>query len=63
MDAVGVVVRRLSTIRDADKIVVMREGEIVEEGTHDELAAKEDGLYKDMWEKQSMIDAGVRVVE
>ena len=39
-----VIAHRLSTIRKADQILVMRQGQIVERGTHDELMEK-DGLY------------------
>ncbi len=40
-----VIAHRLSTIRKADHIIVLREGEKMEEGTHDELISNEDGLY------------------
>ncbi|PTM97267.1 ABC transporter ATP-binding protein [Mycoplana dimorpha] len=42
---VVVIAHRLSTIVNADRIVVMQEGTVVEEGTHDTLAARPDGLY------------------
>jgi ATP-binding cassette, subfamily B, bacterial MsbA len=41
-----VIAHRLSTIQKADKIVVMQKGEIVEQGTHDELLAKNGTYYK-----------------
>lgn len=46
-----VVAHRLSTIRDADKIIVMNHGDVVETGTHDELMEK-DGFYADIYNAQ-----------
>lgn len=46
-----VVAHRLSTIREADKIIVMNNGEVVETGTHDELI-KKDGFYADIYNAQ-----------
>lgn len=40
-----VIAHRLSTVVNADKIVVMKEGTVVEEGSHEELARRPDGLY------------------
>ena len=40
---------RLSTIRNSNQIIVVRDGEIVEKGTHDELLA-ETGLYAQLWQ-------------
>ncbi len=42
------IAHRLSTVRNADKIVVLSAGCVVEQGTHDELIAL-DGLYARMW--------------
>lgn len=46
-----VIAHRLSTIRRADMIVVMKDGKIVETGTHDELLASA-GMYKRLYELQ-----------
>ena len=46
-----VVAHRLSTIRNADRICVMENGQIVEQGTHNELLSKE-GRYQQLYEMQ-----------
>ena len=43
------IAHRLSTVVNADKIYVLKDGKCIEEGNHDELIAK-NGLYKNMYE-------------
>lgn len=47
-----VIAHRLSTIQGANKILVMHKGEIREEGTHQELLVKKDGIYRKLYELQ-----------
>jgi ABC-type multidrug transport system fused ATPase/permease subunit len=46
-----VIAHRLSTIRDVDKFVVVDQGNIVEQGTHDALLRR-DGLYRQLHDAQ-----------
>jgi ABC-type multidrug transport system fused ATPase/permease subunit len=43
-----IIAHRLATIRKVDTIYVIREGQIVETGTHDELATQENGVYANL---------------
>ena len=47
------VAHRLSTIRKMDRIVVVKDGHIIEEGSHDLLLKIENGLYQRLWNLQS----------
>ena len=49
-----VIAHRLSTIKNADQICVMEDGEIIEQGKHDELILKQSGQYKALTEMQSL---------
>ena len=59
-----IIAHRLSTVRDADLILVLKDGEIVEQGTHQELIARQ-GTYQDIYELQLrpqediMLDASI----
>lgn len=47
-----IIAHRLATVRTADKIIVIKEGRVVETGTHEQLQAREDGLYRRLSELQ-----------
>ena len=48
-----IIAHRISTIQDADKILVLDEGHAAEYGTHEELI-KKNGIYRSIYEKQQL---------
>lgn len=46
------IAHRLSTLKEMDRIVIISNGEIIEEGAPEELLKRKDGVFKDMWEHQ-----------
>jgi ATP-binding cassette, subfamily B, bacterial IrtB/YbtQ len=51
-----VIAHRLSTIAGADRILVVEDGRLVEQGRHDDLLARA-GRYRDLWEAQRAVKA------
>lgn len=50
-----IIAHRLSTVASADKIMVIKHGKLIEEGTHQELLNQPNSVYKHMWSKQISI--------
>ncbi|MCA6422873.1 MAG: ABC transporter ATP-binding protein [Flavobacterium sp.] len=52
-----IIAHRLATIMNANKIIVMDKGHIVEEGTHQELLGKTEGYYKNLYDSQFILES------
>ena len=55
------IAHRLSTLRDADELVVIEHGKVAERGTHQELLEREDGVYKKLFtlQEEALKSAGI----
>lgn len=49
------IAHRLSTVRNADKIVVLEEGNVIETGSHEELLSQEEGIYSNLVRGQALL--------
>ncbi|PVH24308.1 peptidase domain-containing ABC transporter [Sphingobacterium corticibacter] len=50
-----IIAHRLSSIAHADKIIVLKEGQIIEQGTHQQLVDHENSYYGKLWNRQSLV--------
>jgi ATP-binding cassette subfamily B protein len=57
-----VIAHRLSTVVDADEIIVLERGQVAERGTHDELLA-ENGIYAAMWNRQRQAEQAREILK
>jgi ATP-binding cassette subfamily B protein len=49
-----VIAHRLATVRMLDRILVFDNGQVVEEGRHDDLVRKTEGIYRRLFERQAL---------
>jgi ATP-binding cassette, subfamily B, bacterial HlyB/CyaB len=47
-----IIAHRLAAVRNCDRIISLLQGRIVEQGTHDELVKREEGVYGHLWALQ-----------
>jgi ATP-binding cassette subfamily B protein len=57
-----VIAHRLSTVIDADEIIVLERGQVAERGTHEELLA-ENGIYAAMWNRQRQVEQAREILK
>lgn len=57
-----IVAHRLSTIQNADKILVLKDGQVIEQGTHEELIARK-GFYEHLYQSQWMKESEFTLIE
>ena len=57
-----VIAHRLSTVVDADEIIVLERGQVAERGTHEELLA-ENGIYAAMWNRQRQVEQAREILK
>jgi ATP-binding cassette subfamily B protein len=55
------IAHRLSTLRKADRLVVLDKGKVIEQGSHEELANKEGGLYAKLIKMQNEMQAIIAI--
>ncbi|RPI62228.1 MAG: ABC transporter ATP-binding protein [Planctomycetaceae bacterium] len=55
------IAHRLSTLRKADRLVILEKGQITEQGTHEELSTKEDGLYAKLLRMQTEMQSIIAI--
>lgn len=48
-----IIAHRLATVRHCDRIIGMKDGRIIEEGSHEVLVARPNGLYSHLWQLQT----------